>query len=144
MNNAEVAVSKFKSGYNCAQSVLFSYAKDFNLNEDIALKIANGFGGGMGRKQEVCGAVSAAIMVIGLKYGRCENESKEKQETTYSKVRTFIDEFEKRNGTVKCKELLSGCELLTDAGQKQFKENALIEKCYDYVRQACTHLDEIL
>ncbi|MBN1575631.1 MAG: C_GCAxxG_C_C family protein [Chitinispirillaceae bacterium] len=91
-----------------------------NLSEDTALKIAAGFGGGMGRKQEVCGAVTGAIMVIGLLYGRGNNDSQTKNETSYLKVRQFIDSFKKEYGTIVCKNLLNGCCLLTEAGQKEF------------------------
>ena len=64
MNRIEKAVGKFKEGFNCAQSVLYSYADELGLPDDLAMKIATGFGGGMGRTQEVCGAVTGALMVI--------------------------------------------------------------------------------
>jgi C_GCAxxG_C_C family probable redox protein len=144
MTHADIAVGKFKEGYNCAQSVLYSYAEKVNISKDMSLRIANGFGGGMGRKQEVCGAISGAIMVLGLIYGRGENEGKEKQETTYSKVRELIDAFVREYGTINCKQLLSGCVLLTDEGQKQFKERALIEKCHEYVRQVTAIIDVLI
>lgn len=143
MKNSDIAVGKFKEGYNCAQSTLFGYAEKLNIDKNMALKIANGFGGGMGRKQEVCGAVSGAILVLGLMYGRGENESKEKQDLAYLKVRNLIDAFRKEFGTINCKELLSGCELLTEEGQKMFKESGLHDKCCEYVRSAVRILDEI-
>jgi C_GCAxxG_C_C family probable redox protein len=58
MSKTDIAVQKFTSGYNCAQSVLSSFSNDLGLDENTPLKIACGFGAGMGRKQEVCGAVS--------------------------------------------------------------------------------------
>ncbi len=143
MNRQEKAVNKFKEGFNCAQSVLYSYADEFGLSKDLATKIATGFGGGMGRKQEVCGAVTGALMVIGLMYGRGDEEGKDKQETTYSKVQLFIDFFINEFGTVNCKGLLDGCCLLDSEGQKTFKENKLIERCYEYVRASCRILDQI-
>ena len=143
MNRMDKSVNKFKEGYNCAQSVLFAYGEDLGMSSDLAMKIATGFGGGMGRNQEVCGAVTGALMVIGLVYGRGIEESKDKQENTYSKVQTFFDSFVKEFGTVNCKELLDGCCLLTPEGQKSFKENMLIERCYDYVRFSCRILDQI-
>ena len=143
MTKADISVSKFKEGYNCAQSVLYSYSEQLNISTEMALKIANGFGAGMGRKQEVCGAISGAIMVLGLLYGRGENDDREKQEILYVKVRELIDSFTKASGTINCKELLSGCVLLTEEGQNRFKEDALIEKCFEYVRRVNTIMDRL-
>jgi C_GCAxxG_C_C family probable redox protein len=144
MKKAEIAIAKFKEGFNCAQSVIYSFADEVNINKNQALRISNGFGGGMGRKQEVCGAVSGAIMVIGLKYGRGENDGREKQEITYTRIQELIDSFTKECGTINCRKLLSGCELLTKEGQQHFKENNLINKCYECVRVSCDILEKIL
>jgi C_GCAxxG_C_C family probable redox protein len=75
------------------------------------LKIATGFGGGMGRTQEVCGAVKGALRVIGLIYGE-KGRREGKQEITYSKVQLFQYSFIDQFGTVNCKSLLDGCCLL--------------------------------
>ena len=64
------ATAKFTSGYNCAQSVLWAFRDEVGLEEDVALKLATGLGAGMGRKQEVCGAVTGGILVLGLRHGR--------------------------------------------------------------------------
>ncbi len=141
MTHSEKAVEKFKQGFNCAQSVLYSYAEELHIDPNLALRIANGFGGGMGRKQEVCGAVSGGILVLGLLYGRGEHDVKEQGEKTYAEVRDLIDAFIKEHGTVCCKELLSGCSLLTEEGRKRFADSRLIEKCYMYVRTTCGILD---
>lgn len=143
MPTSDLAVNKFKEGYNCAQSVLFAYADRLNISTDTALKIATGFGGGMGRKQEVCGAVSGAIMVLGLIYGRGEHDGREKQEITYATVRELIDGFTKECGSINCKELLSGCELMTAEGQKRFVDEKMIERCYGYVERVCGLLDRL-
>ena len=142
MKRSEVAVNKFRDGYCCSQSVLFSFADKLEISEDVALKIANGFGAGMGRKQEVCGAVSGAVMVIGLLYGRGVNDGKEKHEYTYDRVRDFIDAFEAKHNTVLCKKLLDGCDLLSPQGQDSFKSSNMIEKCYGFVEDAVNILEE--
>jgi C_GCAxxG_C_C family probable redox protein len=133
MNKSEIAIAKFMSGYSCAQSVIYGYAEDLEISKNIALKISNGFGSGMGKKQEVCGTISAAIMIIGLLYGRGENGVKEEHEDTYFKVRELIDKFKEKFGTINCKELLSGCDLSTVVGQKQFVQNSLYEKCSECI-----------
>jgi C_GCAxxG_C_C family probable redox protein len=144
MTKGEIAVGKFKDGYNCAQSVLHSFADELKIDKNLALKIANGFGGGMARNQEACGAVTGAIMVLGLRYGREEGDDKSKQEDTYKKVQELIAAFREQKGTINCRELLSGCKLLTEEGQKLFKENNLIERCHDCVRLSCGILEKLL
>ena len=69
-NKREIAATKLLEGYNCAQSIFYSFCDDLGFEKNTALKIACGFGGGMGCKGEVCGAVAGGIIVIGLKYGR--------------------------------------------------------------------------
>ena len=72
MSRVEQAVSCFKGGFNCSQAVLSTYAQDFGLDREAALKLAAGFGGGMGRMAGTCGAVTGAFMVLGLKHGPTE------------------------------------------------------------------------
>ena len=67
MNQIDLALSRFAEGFNCSQAVFSSYAE--GIDEATALKIASGFGGGMGRMAETCGAVTGAMMVLGLKFG---------------------------------------------------------------------------
>ena len=142
-SKAEIALCKFCEGYNCAQSVAYAFADEVNIDKNILLTISTGFGAGIGRKQEVCGAVSGAVVILGAKYGRKENETKDKQETTYSKVQKLIDEFTHEKGTIRCSELLQGCNLLTDEGQKIFKEkNMLREICFKCVELTCNILQK--
>ena len=128
MTKSEQAVSLFMEGYNCAQSVLFPFCDDLNIDKDNALKIACGFGAGMGRKEEVCGAVTGGIIVIGAKYGRGKRDDRSSTERTYAKTRELMDKFAERHGTFICRKLLDGCELTTKEGYKQFKDKDLLNK----------------
>ena len=69
MTKSEIAKNYFMQGYNCAQAVFLAFAKEEGLSEDIALKIASSFGGGLGAQREVCGAVSGMCMALGLQRG---------------------------------------------------------------------------
>lgn len=62
----EEAILSFKSGLNCAQAVLTAYSEEMNFDKKLALSISCGFGGGMGRLQETCGAVTGSYMVLGV------------------------------------------------------------------------------
>ena len=142
MSKAEKAVELFET-YNCAQSMLAAYAGDYGLEKAKALSLAAGFGGGIGRTQDVCGAVSGAVMALGLSSGFKEEDGRQKINEVYGKVRGFIGEFTREKGTIKCRELLN-CDLLSEEGQKFFKENNLKEKCRGYVRLCCELLDKYL
>ncbi len=140
----EQAVECFKSGFNCAQAVFSTYSDQFAINKTEAFKISCGFGAGMGRKQEVCGAVSGAIMLIGCKFGKTIREDNASTDKTYQLVRKVTDEFSSKHGSVLCKELLK-CNLLTPEGQQFFKENNFKEnKCAVYVQDASALVEKIL
>ena len=105
-SKAEISVEIFNNGFNCAQSVVCSHCEEFGLSEDVAKKISCGFGGGMGHIGEVCGAVSGALMLIGLKNGKYIESNTELKEKTYDMVKEFTDKFKKEYGTINCKELI--------------------------------------
>ncbi len=108
--------------------MLYAFREESDLPEEKALKIACGLGAGMGRKEEVCGAVTGGIIVIGAKYGRGANGDRTAMELTYAKTRELMDRFSEKHGTFICRRLLNGCELTTEEGKKFFKENDLLNK----------------
>lgn len=130
------AVAAFNNGFNCAQAVFATYAEEFGIDYTQALKLSCGFGAGMGRRQEVCGAVSGAILLIGSKHGKTKKEDNVANDLTYKLVRQISDQFIAKHGSITCKELL-GCNLQTPEGQKLFTENKFKElKCNKYVHDA--------
>ena len=142
MKKAEIAVKNFEN-YNCTQSVLFSYAGDFCLDKEKALQVAVGFGTGMARLQETCGAISGAAMVLGLKSGFKEEHRRDKSNEVYAQIRSLVDEFKAQKSTIKCRELLN-CDLTTEEGQKYFAEHNLKNNCREYIRICCELLDKYL
>ena len=92
--------SKFYEKFNCSQAVLGAYADDYGLTVDQAMKVAACFSGGV-RKGEVCGAVSGAIMVIGLKYG----DGPDYKATAYPKAAEFMERFKEKNASYICKDI---------------------------------------
>ena len=115
------------------------------MSEETALKIACGLGAGMGRKEEICGAVTGGILVLGLRHGRGSKDDRSAMELTYVKTRELMDQFSGRHGTVVCRSLLNGCELMTEEGQRYFKENELLIKtCTPCVESVVEILESIL
>ena len=124
--------------------MLYAFREESNLPEETALKIACGLGAGMGRKEEVCGAVTGGVLVLGMRHGRGSKDDRSAAELTYMKTRELMDQFAKKHGTFVCRKLLNGCELTTEEGQKYFKENELLKKiCMPCVQSAVEILENI-
>ncbi len=129
-NPIDDAVKMFEEGFICSQAVFAAFSEKYGLDKKIALKIANGFGGGIARNQEVCGAVSGAIMLIGLKHGKTESGDSVSHEKTYELVNQFINKFTEKNGSINCFDLLK-CKL------PEAREKGLFSSlCRNYVRDA--------
>ncbi|MFO7569111.1 MAG: C-GCAxxG-C-C family protein [Smithellaceae bacterium] len=142
---AEIADAKFVEGYNCAQSVLFSFSDQTKLAHGLALQLACGFGAGMGRKGEVCGAFTGGLMVLGALFGRGENETSRATEEVYEKTRILYARFSALQGSCLCRELLNGCDLTTPEGQKYFKDNDCLNAiCRPCVRDAVEIVESLL
>ena len=132
---SDTAVAKMLEGYNCAQSVLYASCDRLSFDQDAALRVACGLGAGMGRKEKVCGALTGGILALGLKHGRGEKEDRSRTETTYAKTRELLDRFEAKHGSCICRELLGGCDLMTENGLRYYKANDLLHiTCVPCVR----------
>ncbi len=135
-SKAESAVQLFSDGFNCAQAVFSTYAPDLGMRRDDALRIATAFGAGMGRLQEVCGAVTGAFMVIGCKHGMITSSDTVPKEEAYARVKELAEHFCELHGSISCRQLL-GCDLNTEEGRKEFIRKDLGRlKCTGYVRDA--------
>jgi C_GCAxxG_C_C family probable redox protein len=142
---SEAATEKFLSGYNCAQSVLWSFSQELLLDPNSALKVACGFGAGIAQRQEVCGAVTGGIMVLGLKYGRGEGQDRTATEETYAKIQELMHLFETKHGTCNCRQLLGGCDFTTEEGRNLFKKKDLLNHtCKACVQSVVAILEDII
>lgn len=142
MTKAMQARNAFAHGCNCSQAVLGAFAPALGLTPDQAMKLACGFGGGM-RLGETCGAVTGAIMVVGLRHGNASPADKDAKAHTYQTVSQLAAEFRKRHGTVCCRELL-GCDVSQERGMAEAQALGLFtSKCPQYVASAVEILEEM-
>lgn len=139
------ALRCFSRGFNCSQSIFAAYAPLLaELSHEQALRIAGGFGAGMGRLQDVCGAVTGAFMLIGLKHGMVQEGDLAAKEETYARVQEFARRFREKNGSLVCRELL-GCDLGSDEGRRDFAERNLHTTiCARCVRDAALLVEELI
>jgi len=139
MKKSQLAIENFKT-LNCAQSVLLSYARELNLDEMTALKIAAGFGGGMAMA-ETCGAVTGAYMVLGLKAQSEDKTVQEIKTETKVAVKKFNELFIAKHGSLNCKKLL-GVDISTPEGSAEANERNLFDTvCAELVGSAAEILE---
>ena len=139
MKKSISALRKFSS-FNCAQAVFSSFAEELKLDEQTALKLSSGFGGGMARG-ETCGAVTASYLVIGMKHGHIHPDLLEKNNTKLL-IRKFNDCFLSEHGSLKCKELI-GCDISDPEGLLKAKEkDAFSQFCPQLIASACDILEK--
>ncbi|HPC55860.1 MAG TPA: C-GCAxxG-C-C family protein [Methanolinea sp.] len=134
----------FRSGITRSSAVFSTFAEENGLPADVARKIACGFGAGVSKTGNMCGAVSGAILAIGLKYGKSERTDTAANEKTRALVREFIAEFIRRNGSITCTELLGYNLANPDEYQKAAESGLFLSRCPRYVRDAADILERIL
>ena len=109
MKSIEERVAEIKDkhtrGYNCAQIVLCSYAEELGIDEETLFRISEGFGAGMGGMMQTCGAVTAMFIALGLANSSGDLQACDTKTQTMKKVRELAAEFEKKNGSIVCREL---------------------------------------
>ncbi len=103
----EKATALFHKGYNCSQAVLCAFSEELGIDDQTALAVSSSFGGGMGRLRQVCGAVSGALMVLGLYYGGFTPGDQRGKAEHYARVQALAKAFEAQSGSIICKELLA-------------------------------------
>jgi C_GCAxxG_C_C family probable redox protein len=115
------------------------------LTEDQALRVACAFGGGMGRQQFTCGAVTGAAMVLGLKFGKGTNDNDEKKQHTYDKTNELFAEFIKLHGSTNCLSLLNNLNMRDKEEYSQIVEKNLFHtNCRKYVSDAVKLTETII
>lgn len=145
MNKKELGYNYFKSGYNCAQSVVLAFKDEIGLDEKLIASMAAGFGGGFGRMREVCGAVLGMVMVLGALQGDYDKLDNIKKGEFYKKVQTFINKFKEENGSYVCRELLN-LPNVSDSPTPEERTEKYYKKrpCGELVAVACQILEDFL
>ncbi len=140
-NKAGMATFLFKQGLSCSQAILAAYGSKLGLIPELAIKMASPFGGGIGRRGETCGAVTGALMVLGLLHDIKDSGANAR---SISLAREFMDRFQSRNGSVICRDLLQ-CDLNTPEGLAKNREQRLSAKlCSKFVQDAGEIVEEMI
>ncbi|MGC4122649.1 MAG: C-GCAxxG-C-C family protein [Myxococcales bacterium] len=139
------AIELFRKRFNCSQAVFTAYRQREFLDEATALRLATVFGAGVAcTGNELCGAVSGALMALSMKHGRGDEQSVEAKAKTYALAQDFLQRFGGRFGGCRCEQVL-GFNLGTPEGLKRAQDEKLFEtRCLDAVKAAAEILDEML
>jgi C_GCAxxG_C_C family probable redox protein len=142
--NQTKAIAAFKSGLNCAQSVVVAFADDLDFDKNAASNLAVGFGGGMGRMQETCGAVTGAFMVLGMYNSSKYQDNLALKNATYPMIRLLDAKFRAIHQSTNCRSLLQ-CDLSSEDGHTYAVENKLFEKiCEKCIADAVGIVEELI
>ena len=143
MDYKEKALNYFSQKMHCSQSVIAAFAEDCGITEAQALKLGSCFGGGM-RKGEVCGAVTGALVVLGLLYGESKVDDTEARLVSIKVNDLMMDRFKEKCGSYICNDLL-GCDITTVVGHNYCLENnKFTEFCPKMVTAAVEIVEEII
>lgn len=137
----QLAADRFAHGFNCAQSILAAFSEQSGISSDLALRLAAPFGAGMGRAGETCGALSGALLVLGLQYASTRAEDKEQ---IYAITREFMSQFQQQHGTTLCRELV-GYDISNPEGLKAAREqDAFAKVCPLLVKETAAALSKYI
>ena len=145
-DRSEEARNNFLAGMNCAQAVLCAFADRCGLDRETALKLASGFGGGIARQREVCGAITGMCMAADLIRGPGEASDKAAKDEHYAFIRGLCDAFRDETGSIICRELLGLAPKQSDSPVSEARTAAYYQKrpCAELVALAAKILSEHL
>jgi C_GCAxxG_C_C family probable redox protein len=143
MDRVKKAVRLFNEGFNCSQAVFTAFAESAGLDKSISLKVAGGFGGGIGCSGNVCGALTGAVMAMSLHTGTADPADQTAKRQLYRNVHRLTEEYKLRTGSTICRDLM-GFDISTPEGQKMAKVPGAFDRCDDFVRIAAEILEEML
>ena len=143
MTKKEKALAYFSNNFNCSQAVFTAFATEMGIDEELALKLGTEFGGGA-RCGQMCGAVSGALMALGLKYGHYHSGNSEEKSRAYSLAVKFNKRFCDINNSIVCKDLL-GYNLSVPEEMALIKEKNLFNTvCPKAITDAVEIVEQLL
>ena len=134
----------FKEGYNCAQSVFVPFALKQKVDKNMALKLMSPYGGGIAGTDNLCGAVTGGISVIGLKIGHSSSEDIETKQLCSTVTKKFIEEFKHLHGSIHCTPLINYNLGKNGEREKAIESGVFETKCTRYVESASKLVEKLL
>lgn len=144
MDKSKQAAHRFCNGCSCAQAVLTTYSDKYGLDVEQAMKMTTGLAGGIGKMGQTCGTVTGSVLVLGLEKSSGKPHDHESKDATMQAIHQFTEQFEKKHGSLVCKELLA-CDLSQPDGYKKARDSGVFKtRCPEFVETAVGLLEEII
>ena len=141
---SEIAAEVFSKGFNCAQAVLSSHCEGLGLDPVLAKKVAGAFGAGMANNGETCGAVTGALMLIGLKYGKYREDDTTAKADTIRISNAYMEKFKEQFGSVKCRDLIN-VDFKNEAEAAKARESGVFKTiCPKFIKKSVELVGEFL
>lgn len=134
----------FANGFNCSQAILAAQCESLGVDVETASRMAVAFGGGVGRQGRICGCVSGALMVIGLKHGHDSTTDAKKRIHTYELAKAFCSRFVEVNGALDCRDIIRYNLDHPEERQKAQDSNVFQTRCARVVANTEMLLKEFL
>ncbi len=106
MRKSDLVETMHKSGFSCSQIVATLFSQEMGVDKSTIFKMAEGFGGGICGRRDLCGAVSGMVIALGGVYGSDINTPRNNSSELYELTNNAIDTFLKKHSTLNCQELL--------------------------------------
>ena len=145
MTKSEKAINYFQNSFNCAQAVFTPFGLDMGVPEDHCLKNCLRLWGRHGPSACTCGAVTGALMVLGLHFGKGMGDDNSKKAETYAKTIALFKAFAEKNSSTCCRDLLNGLNMNDPEDLKKIEELDLFRvHCEEYVRDAVQITEKLI
>lgn len=130
----KTAEENFLKGCNCAQAVLLTFCDELGIDRDMALRMAQPFGGGTCRLREMCGTCTGILLALGFTDGSSDYSDKAAKDEIYRKGQMLLGKFKEQHGSFICRELLG----LVPSGDRYLAENTVSGEATKPVSEART------
>ena len=140
----ERAESLLRDGMMCSQAVLMAFAPRLGMDERQAARVASAFGAGMARHGWTCGAMTGALMAIGLHAGHTTPADSAARDDVFARAQAMVAAFEARHGAMTCRQLV-GANLLDPVERQAASDSGIFTSlCPQLVRAAATLVADTL
>lgn len=138
------AEALFREGFACSQAVLMAFAPGLGMDQRQAALVASAFGGGMARHGWTCGALTGALMAIGLHAGHAAAEDAATKDALYARAQGLVVRFEERHGATACRQLV-GADMMDPLERQAASDRGVFTTlCPQLVRTAAALVAEEL